>query len=176
MLNFIAVSIKLFFVLKFSLNIKQWILSTRKSNDSTANSGSSISSLQASIISTLITNKMINSFNTLWSCNDNAGFETKAVDGGDKSQECVNISLKTIGNWWRCHWMHTTFPMSSWPAWMTKPLPMMLLIPLRLTMVSMMLMLATPLLSATMFPRSPTCLVSSSGAPCFNYTGNDFIV
>ena len=62
-----------------------------------------------------------------------------------------------------------TWPRSSLPAWMTTPRPMMLLMPLRLSQWSSMSMVATPDTSASMLPRSPTCLDSSPGAPWLTF-------
>lgn len=58
------------------------------------------------------------------------------------------------------------FPKSSWPAWTTTVLPKIEFSPNRVANLSVLVPLATPLPLVLMLPKSPTCLVSSSGAPC----------
>lgn len=56
-------------------------------------------------------------------------------------------------------------PRSSSPEWTTMDRPRILLGPLSEMTVSVIFIVASPLELAWIFPRSPTCLTVSSGAP-----------
>lgn len=57
-------------------------------------------------------------------------------------------------------------PKSSISACTTTVRPMMLFGPLNEIWLSVMLILAEPLAPASIFPKSPACRISASGAPC----------
>jgi len=57
-------------------------------------------------------------------------------------------------------------PKSSVPAWITTVLPKIEFWPINLTNKSCLEPLAIPDASVVTLPKSPTCLLSSSGAPC----------
>lgn len=57
------------------------------------------------------------------------------------------------------------FPKSSSPSWTTRARPMILFSPLSAMTLSKILTFAILLSSANIFPRSPTCLITSLGAP-----------
>ena len=60
-------------------------------------------------------------------------------------------------------------PRSSSPSWITSDLPVMSISPSRVARWSVKVELTLPSLSASMFPRHPTCLSLAVGAPWFFY-------